>query len=162
MLIVLEGLDGAGKSTQMKMLKSYILSKNMKLKYLHFPRYDAPVWGELIAKFLRGDFGTIDWDGTDPRRLTLRGIPKSIEIKTGDTVLTSTYSYNFPPGYMVGTIAEVVTEKSTNFYILKIKPGANFYNIKQVFVVENLQYSEQITLNQETRKKIEDPKNIKK
>ena len=60
MLIVLEGLDGAGKSTQMKMLKSYILSKNMKLKYLHFPRYDAPVWGELIAKFLRGDFGTID------------------------------------------------------------------------------------------------------
>jgi dTMP kinase len=60
MLIVLEGLDGAGKSTQVKMLKNYILSKNMKLKYLHFPRYDAPVWGELIAKFLRGDFGTID------------------------------------------------------------------------------------------------------
>jgi dTMP kinase len=60
MLIVLEGLDGAGKSTQIKMLKSYILSKNMKLRYLHFPRYDAPVWGELIAKFLRGDFGTID------------------------------------------------------------------------------------------------------
>lgn len=75
--------------------------------------------------------------------------------------MTSTYSYNFPPGYMVGTIAEVVTEKSTNFYILKIKPGANFYNIKQVFVVENLQYSEQITLNQETRKNRRS-KNIKK
>ncbi|MDD2241479.1 MAG: dTMP kinase [Bacteroidales bacterium] len=60
MLIVLEGLDGAGKSTQIKMLKSYIFSKNMKIKYLHFPRYDAPVWGELIAKFLSGDFGTID------------------------------------------------------------------------------------------------------
>lgn len=109
-----------------------------------------------------GDFGTIDWDGKDPRRLTLKGIPKSIEIKTGDTVLTSVYSYNFPPGYMVGTIAEVVTDKSTNFYILKIKPGAGFYNLQQVFIVENLQYSEQIKLNQETRKKIEDPKNNKK
>lgn len=108
------------------------------------------------------DFGTIDWDGKDPRRLTLRGIPKSIEIKKGDTVLTSTYSYNFPPGYMVGTISEVVTDKSTNFYVLKIKPGANFYNIKQVFIVENLQYSEQIKLNQDSRKKIEDPKNNKK
>jgi len=109
-----------------------------------------------------GDFGTIDWDGKDPRRLTLRGIPKSIDIKMGDTVLTSTYSYNFPPGYMVGTIAEVVTDKSTNFYILKIKPGAGFYNLQQVFVVENLQYSEQIKLNLDTRKKIEDPKNNKK
>jgi len=109
-----------------------------------------------------GDFGTIDWDGKDPRRLTLRGIPKSIDIKMGDTVLTSTYSYNFPPGYMVGTIAEVVTDKSTNFYILKIKPGAGFYNLQQVFVVENLQYSEQINLNLDTRKKIEDPKNNKK
>lgn len=60
MLIVLEGLDGAGKSTQVRMLKDYIQSKNMNLRYLHFPRYEAPIWGDLIAKFLRGDFGTIN------------------------------------------------------------------------------------------------------
>jgi len=105
-----------------------------------------------------GDFGTIEWDGKDPRLLTLKGVPKSIEIKTGDTVLTSTYSFNFPPGYMVGTIAEVVTDKSTNFYLLKVKPGAKFYSLQQVFVVENLQYAEQTSLNQEARKRIEDPK----
>lgn len=105
-----------------------------------------------------GDFGTIEWDGKDPRLLTLKGVPKSIEIKAGDTVLTSTYSFNFPPGYMVGTIAEVVTDKSTNFYVLRIKPGAKFYSLQQVFVVENLQYAEQTALNQEARKRIEDPK----
>lgn len=105
-----------------------------------------------------GDFGTIEWDGKDPRLLTLKGVPKSIEIKAGDTVLTSTYSFNFPPGYMVGTIAEVVTDKSTNFYVLKVKPGAKFYSLQQVFVVENLQYAEQTALNQEARKRIEDPK----
>lgn len=105
-----------------------------------------------------GDFGTIEWDGKDPRLLTLRGIPKSIEIKTGDTVLTSTYSFNFPPGKLVGTIAEVVTDKSTNFYVLRVKPGARFYNLQQVFVVENLQYTEQTALNLESRKRIEDPK----
>ena len=60
MLIVLEGLDGAGKSTQLKMVTSYFTSLGRKVEYLHFPRYDAPVFGELIAKFLRGDFGAID------------------------------------------------------------------------------------------------------
>ena len=60
MLIVLEGLDGAGKSTQLKMVTSYFTSLGRKVEYLHFPRYTAPVYGELIAKFLRGDFGAID------------------------------------------------------------------------------------------------------
>lgn len=60
MLIVLEGLDGAGKSTQLKMVTSYFSSLGRKVDYLHFPRYTAPIYGDLIAKFLRGDFGAID------------------------------------------------------------------------------------------------------
>lgn len=57
MLIVLEGLDGAGKSTQVRKLKEYLEGKG-PLEYIHFPRYDAPVYGDLISRFLRGDFGT--------------------------------------------------------------------------------------------------------
>ncbi len=60
MLVVVEGLDGAGKSTQVKKLKEYLSSKCGKLEYIHFPRYDAPVYGELISGFLRGDFGSND------------------------------------------------------------------------------------------------------
>ena len=60
MLIVIEGLDGAGKSTQVALVKEYIEKMGRKLKYLHFPRFDAPVYGELIAKFLRGEFGSND------------------------------------------------------------------------------------------------------
>lgn len=57
MLVVLEGLDGAGKSTQVKLLRDYLTQKYGEVEYIHFPRYDAPVYGELISRFLRGDFG---------------------------------------------------------------------------------------------------------
>ena len=58
MLIVLEGLDGAGKSTQVRKLKAYLEEVCKELEYIHFPRYDAPVYGDLIGRFLRGDFGS--------------------------------------------------------------------------------------------------------
>ena len=58
MLTVLEGLDGAGKSTQVKKLRAYLESLNGNLEYIHFPRYDAPVYGNLVSRFLRGDFGS--------------------------------------------------------------------------------------------------------
>ncbi len=60
MFIVLEGLDGAGKSTQLKLLQDYLAKNKLLSEFLHFPRFDAPVFGELIAKFLRGDLGDVN------------------------------------------------------------------------------------------------------
>lgn len=57
MLIVIEGLDGSGKSTQVRKLRQYLETLPQTLEYIHFPRYGAPVYGELISRFLRGDFG---------------------------------------------------------------------------------------------------------
>ena len=54
MFIVLEGLDGAGKSTQVRMLRQLLSERGVKSEFVHFPRFDAPVYGELIARFLRG------------------------------------------------------------------------------------------------------------
>lgn len=60
MLIVIEGLDGSGKSTQVGRVADYIANVlGRKLHYLHFPRFDAPVVGDMIARFLRGEFGEI-------------------------------------------------------------------------------------------------------
>ena len=60
MLIVLEGLDGSGKSTQVKRLREYLESRCGNVDYIHFPRYNAPVYGDLISRFLRGDFGSME------------------------------------------------------------------------------------------------------
>ncbi len=101
------------------------------------------------------EFGTIEWDGKDPRFVLLKGIPKSVNVKTGDTVLTSVYSYNFPPGLMLGTVQETIKDNSTSFFVLKIKTATNFYKVQQVFVIENLHRKEQIKLAEDTRKKID-------
>lgn len=58
--IVIEGLDGSGKSTQIEMLQNYLVTKNIKFKYLHFPRLDHAPFGDLISSFLRGEFGSLE------------------------------------------------------------------------------------------------------
>ncbi len=58
--IVIEGLDGSGKSTQLKNLRSYLDREGIDFFFLHFPRTDAPVFGEMIARFLRGELGKIE------------------------------------------------------------------------------------------------------
>ncbi len=105
-----------------------------------------------------GDYGTLEWDGKDPRFVSLKGIPRNVEVKQGDTVLTSVYSYNFPPGFMVGRVAEVKDDPITGFQFVKVKTAVNFNSIQQVFVVENLQREEQLQLMKDTETKIEQEK----
>lgn len=58
--IVLEGLDGSGKSTQIARLKNYFDEQSISYKYLHFPQTHTPYFGDIISRFLRGEFGNID------------------------------------------------------------------------------------------------------
>jgi rod shape-determining protein MreC len=102
-----------------------------------------------------GDIGSVEWDGKDPRYLLMKKVPKTADIKKGDTVLTSPVSFNFPPGHMIGTIADFKLDNTTGMYTLKLKTAANFYNLQQVHVIENTEYLEQTQLNIETKKKIE-------
>lgn len=60
MFIVLEGVDGCGKSTQIANLQKMFAQKGVECEYVHFPRFDAPYFGELIARFLRGELGSIE------------------------------------------------------------------------------------------------------
>ena len=97
----------------------------------------------------------MEWDGASPYFVMLKDIPKSANVKKGDSVVTSPTSSLFPVAIMVGTIEEIVDDHSSNFYTLKVRPSTNFYNVEYVYVIENTQYDEQKRLEESTRKKIQ-------
>lgn len=59
-LLVLEGTDGAGKGTQSELVKEYLKDNNKSFKFFHFPMYGHNKFSEMIARFLRGEFGSIE------------------------------------------------------------------------------------------------------
>jgi dTMP kinase len=57
--IVLEGIDGSGKRTQLEMLTRAFASRAIAFTQVSFPRYDG-FFGKLVACFLNGDFGPLE------------------------------------------------------------------------------------------------------
>jgi len=63
-LIVFEGSDGTGKTTQAKLLLDYLKNPPAGGKipsvYISFPRYQDSLWGQMVRRYLDGEFGKID------------------------------------------------------------------------------------------------------
>ena len=128
MLVVLEGLDGAGKSTQVRKLKEYLTQRCGELEYIHFPRYDAPVYGDLISRFLRGDFGAND--AVHPQLVALlfaedrHGAASLIReaLEEGKTVLLDRYVYS-NIAYQCAKLKDMVARKRLRDWIFNTEYG---------------------------------------
>ncbi len=59
-LIVIDGGDGSGKATQARLLVDYLVKQKQRVKYMDFPQYYHSFYGDLVARFLRGEFGDIN------------------------------------------------------------------------------------------------------
>lgn len=55
--IVIDGIDGSGKATQVKLLTERLKKSKRKVATLDFPRYYDNFFGKLIGRFLNNEFG---------------------------------------------------------------------------------------------------------
>ncbi|MEG1650005.1 MAG: dTMP kinase [Rikenellaceae bacterium] len=130
MFLVIEGLDGAGKSTQVKLLRNYLKEKGIETEYIHFPRFDAPFYGELVARYLRGDFGGLD--DVDPYIVAVlyagdrSDASKNIErwLDEGKYVIVDRYVYS-NIAYQCAKIEDSMQREKLRRWIFDLEYGNN-------------------------------------
>lgn len=99
------------------------------------------------AKLTRTGFiGTVLWDGLDYRYVKLIDIPCHLNVRFGDTVVTSGYSTIFPEGVKIGTVTVVKPNKNDNFYNITVKLFNDFNRVDYVYIIKNEFKSELDTL----------------
>ncbi|MBR4994472.1 MAG: dTMP kinase [Alistipes sp.] len=126
MFIVLEGVDGCGKSTQIANLRKMFADKGMECEYLHFPRFDAPYFGDLIARFLRGELGSIEQ--VDPYIVALlyagdrRDAATMIRqwLSEGKVVICDRYVYS-NIGYQCAKLSDEAERETLRKWILSLE-----------------------------------------
>lgn len=111
---------------------------------------------QVSSKIKRtGHFGTVQWDGVDPRVIDLKYIPRHVELKVGDTVVTSGYNAVFPEGILVGVVKNVKLNEEAQFHTIKVGLAQDFGKLAFVEVVKSNLKKEKDSLELKT---ISEPK----
>jgi rod shape-determining protein MreC len=84
-----------------------------------------------------GHFGTVQWDGTDPRFIDLKYIPRHVVPLVGDSIVTSDFNAVFPPNVFVGIIRQTRLSESDQFHEIDVELAQDFGKLAYVQVVKS-------------------------
>ncbi|MDR3094166.1 MAG: rod shape-determining protein MreC [Bacteroidales bacterium] len=102
----------------------------------------------VSTKFKKNHYyGSLQWDGKSYRHAELNEIPLHVPVETGDTLVISGYSSNFPEGAPVGTVSHF-SKKDGNFYDIEVLLFSDFRKLFHVSIVKNYMKLEQDELEQ--------------
>lgn len=95
-------------------------------------------------------FGSITWNGDDPRYASFEDLNMYVPVKEGQKVVTSNNSNIFPENIPIGVIEEKYVPPGSNFYKIKVRLFTNFETLRKVYVVKNLLKTEQDLLEKQS------------
>lgn len=87
-------------------------------------------------------FGTLLWDGKDPRYAQLSEIPKYVEVSKGDTIETDGKSGVVPGGIMLGTVLSAEVDELTGELAIQVDLKEDFARLRYAKVIVNLEKKE--------------------
>ncbi|HRU63232.1 MAG TPA: rod shape-determining protein MreC [Paludibacteraceae bacterium] len=106
---------------------------------------------QISCKFKRTDYtGSLVWNGEDYRYANLVDIARHVDIRLGDTIVTSGFTRTFPEGIPVGIVEDYNIKESDAYYNIKVKLAVNFRTLTYVNVINYLNYQEQKQLEEKT------------
>lgn len=80
-------------------------------------------------------YGILSWTDEDIKQLELRYVPQTIAVDTGEVVLTSGYSQEFPPNIPIGKVVRTEPNQGKDTQRIFVEPFVNLYTVAQGFVV---------------------------
>ena len=92
------------------------------------------------------DFGSLVWDGLNPKIASLRDIPTHVKVKIGDSITTTGFSSIFPENVMVGKVNSVSQKNGDNFFEVSINLSTNFSTLRYVYVVSDILADEKVKI----------------
>ena len=89
--------------------------------------------------------GILAWDG---ETLLLTNVAKTLDVQSGDSVITSEYSSTYPSNIFVGVVREVQQQQGSLFKRVTVASGVDFVTLEDLFVLVYTPNPERIALEQ--------------
>lgn len=94
-------------------------------------------------------FGSLVWDTKNYNVVQLIDIPRLVPLNIGDTIVTGAMSSIFPENIPIGTIKKFDLDNSKSFYYIDVALFNDMTNIKNIYIIKNLNRSEILELEAE-------------
>lgn len=81
-------------------------------------------------------YGIISWNSETIKELQLNYIPKTVEVDTGEVVVTSGYSNQYPPDIPIGKVIRTEPQEGQETQKVYLRPFADLYELAEGFIVK--------------------------
>ena len=106
----------------------------------------------INAKIKNTDyFGSLKWDTNAYNVVQLEDIPRLVPLHIGDTIVTGASSSIFPEGIDIGVIKKFDLNSSKSLYSIDIELFNDMANIKNVYIINNINRPEIQQLEEEIK-----------
>ncbi len=101
---------------------------------ISFLHKDSKISARLSAS---KEYGSLVWEGLNPRFALLKDIPTHVKVILGDSVTTTGYSQKFPANIFIGRVVKCELKSGDNFYNIEVALSTNFSTLRYVYIVED-------------------------